>query len=63
MNNQLKQIRGMLADLYQESAEAEQWLDTPQTLLDGAIPRELVECGNGERVIAMLQAVLDGAYL
>ena len=55
-------IDHLLADLY-TPADAEQWLTSPQTLLNGGIPRDMIAAGQGTAVLACLRRTGDGAHL
>lgn len=53
-----------LGGLYDTDTDKMAWLQSPQPLLQGRTPLQLIETPEGYReVCAMLQAVLDGAYL
>ena len=58
-----------LADLQRQDtraytpADAEQWLTSPQTLLNGGIPRDMIAAGQGTAVLACLRRTGDGAHL
>lgn len=54
-------INKLLDDLYTH-ADAGRWLETPQPLLDGGIPRDMIAAGHGAAVLAMLQQIGDGAH-
>jgi hypothetical protein len=56
------EIIGLLSNLY-ETGEAMVWLRSPQPLLADRIPWQMIKDGEGDKVKAMLQAILDGAYL
>lgn len=58
------QIRNLLADIYETDDEIELWMDSPQHLLGGQIPRELCKTEQGlVQCHVLLQAIIDGAYL
>lgn len=53
----------LLCKIYGDE-DAVRWLQSPQPLLGGAIPDELVETAEGRaRVLMVLRAILDGVYL
>ena len=52
----------MLVAFY-TTAEADLWLRSPQKLLDGRIPDELIEGGDGDRVLSVIEQLRDGAYV
>jgi len=42
---------------------ANDWLDTPQPLLNGETPQALIAADRQAEVIAMLRRALDGVYI
>lgn len=59
----LQTLAPMLAELY-DPKEAAEWIRSPQSLLEGAVPAELLKTQEGaERVFAVLQRILDGTYI
>lgn len=57
-----KHAMELLDELY-SPAEAKLWMRSPQQLLGMHTPNELIERGDGVKVLMPLQALLDGAYL
>lgn len=55
----IRQIENLFGDLY-AAEEVETWLRTPQSLLDGRRPIDLIEAGRGETVIEAVHEILDG---
>jgi uncharacterized protein (DUF2384 family) len=51
----------LLSELY-EPAEIEVWLKTPQLLLDGSRPLDLIKAGRESEVISVLRSLLEGTY-
>ena len=51
-----------LLDALYAPDEAMIWIDTPQQLLDDKTPRSLIDAGNAQRVVTLLQQILEGAY-
>jgi hypothetical protein len=49
--------------LYEDKASALAWIASPQQLLGGRSPRELILAGELERVQAVLDQIRDGAYI
>jgi hypothetical protein len=39
------------------------WLDAPNRLLRNTTPRQLVDEGRGDQVLALIEALADGAFL
>jgi uncharacterized protein (DUF2384 family) len=39
------------------------WIGAPNPLLDGRTPRDLVEAGETNRVLALIDALASGAFL
>ncbi len=53
-----------LGALYDNEADKKAWLTSPHPLLQGRVPMQMIGTREGYReVCAMLQAVLDGAFL
>jgi hypothetical protein len=59
----LDQLYELLKDLFDCDSAMGAWLDNAQPTLDGATPRELIERGDGERVLAAVRAAGDGNHL
>lgn len=54
----------LAAQLYGDDLEAiNDWLDSPQPLLDGKTPQSLIAAGRKDEVIAMLRRALDCTYI
>ena len=53
-------IRERLSDLYTRYG-VEFWLHSPNRLLDGEMPINLVNRGEGERVLAVIERLESGA--
>lgn len=49
-------------DLYEES-EFELWFGSPQALLGGLSPAQMVDAGRGGEVVNILRCIEEGAYL
>lgn len=54
-------IRAKLAELY-SADEIEVWLTSPQRLLDGKSPRELIDAGQSDAVTRLLRQLEEGVY-
>jgi hypothetical protein len=59
---EIEYIVDLLADFYQPS-EAREWLFSPQTLLDGAKPADLIRRGDLDGVLRLVGQLREGAYL
>ncbi len=59
---ELDYIVDELSDFY-EPADARLWLYSPQKLLDGARPADLIQAGDTQRVIEIIDQLRDGVYL
>lgn len=47
-----------------EPDEVEQWIESPQSLLSGRVPLDLLETDEGSaEVFAVLERLRDGAYI
>jgi uncharacterized protein (DUF2384 family) len=51
-----------LSDLYAPS-EARTWLLSPQKLLGGQVPAELIQANRVDEVLALIHQLRDGTYL
>ena len=51
-----------LSELY-DPADAHLWLFSPHKLLNGERPVDLIQRGQGERVLKIITQLKDGAYL
>jgi hypothetical protein len=58
-----EQIYDELRKLYSKRESRELFLASPQAILDGGIPSEMIEAGRGREVLIALRAALDGTYL
>ncbi len=58
----LEYIVDELSDFY-EPADARLWLYSPQKLLSGARPADLIQAGDTQRVIEIIEQLRDGVYL
>jgi putative toxin-antitoxin system antitoxin component (TIGR02293 family) len=58
---ELEFIVDQLADFY-EPAEARMWLFSPQKLLDGKRPADLIHAGDSEAVIELVERLRDGVF-
>jgi hypothetical protein len=52
----------LFAPLYTE-AEVRQWLVSPQVLLGGAVPSDLIVAGRTPQVMDAIQSLLEGVYI
>ena len=56
----------MLERIISEAAglltDPEAWIDRPNELLGNKTPRELVEEGRGDKVLALIESLKDGGY-
>ena len=52
-------IEKLFGDLY-AAEEVEAWLQTPQSVLDGGRPIDLIEAGQGDTVVEAVHEILDG---
>src|ERR1700681_1377124 len=59
---ELEYIIDQLSDFY-EPQDARLWLFSRQKLLKGATPAELIQKGNTEAVIAVINQLRDGVYV
>jgi len=59
---ELEWIVEQLSDFYSPQ-EARLWLFSRQKLLDGRIPAELIQLGQAEDVIQVIEELRDGVYL
>lgn len=59
---ELEYIVDQLSDFY-EPKDARLWVFSRQKLLDGATPAELIQKGETERVISVVNQLRDGAYV
>lgn len=57
-----QQVRDLALEIT-NPAGVDRWMDTPLPLLDGATPAQKCEAGEHEDVLALLTAIMDGAYL
>ncbi len=55
-------IVSLLDDLYTSPADILAWLGTPQPLLCGRVPWQLIETGHAQDVRRALEQIRDGAY-
>lgn len=60
--DELEEIIAALADFY-AAKEARQWLQSPQALLSGARPVDLVRAGQGGDVLRLVRQMQDAVYL
>lgn len=62
MGSVIEEIREGLRQLsgYDE-ASVELWLRTPHPMLDGDVPQELIDAGEGELVLKLVRHMLSGA--
>lgn len=51
-----------LVELFGEE-DAEKWLASPQTLLDGEIPNDLIEDGKLDEVMRLVAQLREGGYI
>ena len=58
----LEYIVDQLSDIYQPD-EARHWLYSPQKLLDGHRPADLIKQGDVERVLEIIEELNDGVFL
>jgi transcriptional regulator with XRE-family HTH domain len=59
---ELRYVVDRLADFY-DAAETRLWLHTPHPMLDGARAIDLINQGQTERVLAVIEALDAGAYV
>ena len=59
---ELEFIVDQLSDLY-EPNEARQWIFSPQKLLDGVSPAELIRDGRIDEVRRLVNQIRDGVYV
>ena len=59
---ELEYIIDQLSDFY-EPKDARMWVFSRQKLLDGATPAELIQKGNTESVIAVINQLRDGVFV
>ena len=58
----IRRIEDLFGDIYAVD-EVQLWLDTPQALLDGRRPIDLIDSGQGDLVIEAVNKILDGVHL
>ena len=59
---ELEWIVEQLSDFYSPQ-EARIWLFSRQKLLDGRIPAELIQAGQADKVIQVIDELREGVYL
>jgi antitoxin Xre/MbcA/ParS-like protein len=59
---EIEYIVDLLADFY-EPAEAREWLFSPQSLLGGSTPADLIRRGDLDAVLRLAGQLREGAYL
>ncbi len=59
----LDYIVDQLTDLYDQPDEIKLWLFSRQKLLGGRIPIELIQAGNTEEVIAVIDQLRDSVFV
>lgn len=57
-----EEIREGLRQLSADEASVELWLRTPHPALDGDVPQELIDAGEGELVLKLVQHMLSGGH-
>lgn len=62
VQNERDEIESLLTEIYSES-EVILWLTAPNELLAGKIADQMIEDGEADEVRAVIQCMLDGAYL
>jgi hypothetical protein len=62
LKSQREEIGELLEELYPDGA-GDEWLDSPQKLLGGRTPGELLGQDRAEDVLRLLRQISDGAYL
>jgi len=45
-----------------DEASVDLWLATPHPMLDGDVPQELIDAGEGEIVLKLVRHMLSGGY-
>lgn len=58
----MDEIRAMLAWFY-EPVQIDEWLATPQPVLDGYVPNDLIAAGLADQVRSVVCQLADGAYI
>lgn len=62
MGSEVEEIREDLRLLSgNDEASVELWLRTPHPMLDGDVPQELIDAGEGELVLNLVRHILSGA--
>ena len=56
-----EEIREGLRQLSADEASVELWLRTPHPALDGNVPQELIDAGEGQVVLELVRHMLSGA--
>jgi hypothetical protein len=56
-----EEIRDGLRQLSADEASVELWLRTPHPMLDGDVPQELIDAGEGDLVLELVEHMLSGA--
>ena len=57
----IRRIEDLFGDIY-AADEVEVWLRTPQSVLEHGRPIDLIEAGQGDRVIEAVHEILDGIF-
>lgn len=48
---QLERVGDALGEVYEDQSEFEAWLDSPQSVVGGMVPRAMLEAGQGEQLV------------
>lgn len=57
----IEQVAAAAAEVYKPEGVAI-WLDAPNRALHNATPRQYVEAGDGDQVIALIERLAGGAF-
>ncbi len=62
MGSVIEEIREGLRQLSADEASVKLWLRRPHPALDGEVPQELVDAGEGELVLELVRHILSGGH-
>lgn len=55
-------VTGLLSAVY-DPEDAQIWMESPNQMLGGISPSQAIESGRGFDVVAMFEAIADGAFV
>lgn len=62
MADQIGEIIAILETMYTDEQIAE-WWESPQVLLGGNVPKDMLNAGRADDILATLHQIDDGVYL